>query len=134
MSTAYLVLLFFLCISLQESCARHLSPLNKKLEEKSHFSIKGDDNKNGFDSPKQVNEGNHKTETQLVGDYEKQRNRRSSNHRVNKTSIGKASGALQKSLVSVSWRVPHNKKKPRQKHPGFDLDYSPPKTHPPHHN
>jgi len=72
-----------------------------------------------------------KTETRLVGDSEKPRNRRSTSHRVHQ--VKSASGPLQKSLVSVSWRVPHNKK-PRQKHPGFDLDYSPPKTHPPHHN
>ncbi|TKY63675.1 hypothetical protein E2542_SST13554 [Spatholobus suberectus] len=127
-STAYL--LFFLCISLHACYARHLSPLNKKLEEKSHFTVKSDE-KNGFDSsPRQLNEGNYKTE---VADSEKPRNRRSTNHRLHK-AMGKASGALQtESLVSVSWRVPHNKKA-RQKHPGFDLDYSPPKTHPPHHN
>ncbi|XP_004308468.1 PREDICTED: uncharacterized protein LOC101304720 [Fragaria vesca subsp. vesca] len=35
--------------------------------------------------------------------------------------------------VSVSWRVPR-KKRGIQKQPGFNLDYSPPKTHPPHHN
>lgn len=36
------------------------------------------------------------------------------------------------SLVSVSFRVPH--KKPSEKQPGFNLDYAPPKIHPPHHN
>jgi len=85
----------------------------------------------------QLNEGPNKTETRLVGDSEKPRNRRSTtNHRVQQ-AVKNGSGALKKSLVSVSWRVPHNNnnnKKPRQKHPGFDLDYSPPKTHPPHHN
>ncbi|XP_061996001.1 root meristem growth factor 10 [Rosa rugosa] len=35
--------------------------------------------------------------------------------------------------VSVSWRVPRNKRG-IQKQPGFNLDYSPPKTHPPSHN
>ena len=35
-------------------------------------------------------------------------------------------------LVSVSWRVPHKKR--GEKQPGFNLDYSPPKTHPPSHN
>ncbi|BAT97662.1 hypothetical protein LR48_Vigan11g068200 [Vigna angularis] len=119
MSTASYLLLFFLCISLHACYARHLNPLNIKLQEKSHFSIK-------------LNEGPNKTETRLVGDAEKPRNRRSTNHRVQQDKNG--AGVLQKSLVSVSWRVPHNKKKPRQKHPGFDLDYSPPKTHPPHHN
>ena len=37
-----------------------------------------------------------------------------------------------KSRVSVSWRVPHKKR--GEKQPGFNLDYSPPKTHPPSHN
>lgn len=36
------------------------------------------------------------------------------------------------SLVSVSWHVPH--KEHNEKNPGFNLDYSPPKTHPPSHN
>lgn len=35
--------------------------------------------------------------------------------------------------VSVSWRVPQ-KKRGIQRQPGFNLDYSPPKTHPPSHN
>ena len=40
MSTASYLLLFFLCISLHACYARHLSPLNMKLQEKPHFSIK----------------------------------------------------------------------------------------------
>ncbi|CAK7347868.1 unnamed protein product [Dovyalis caffra] len=45
----------------------------------------------------------------------------------------KNSGAAKKeSLVSVSWRVPQKKR--GERHPGFNLDYSPPKTHPPSHN
>ncbi|KAK9910867.1 hypothetical protein M0R45_034806 [Rubus argutus] len=35
--------------------------------------------------------------------------------------------------VSVSWLVPR-KKRGIRKQPGFNLDYSPPKTHPPSHN
>ncbi|OMP00643.1 hypothetical protein COLO4_12495 [Corchorus olitorius] len=55
-----------------------------------------------------------------------------------KNAKGKGSGAVvvqtntKKSVVSVSWRVPHRKR--GEKHPGFNLDYSPPKTHPPSHN
>lgn len=37
-----------------------------------------------------------------------------------------------KPLVSVGWRVPRKKRGEQQ--PGFNLDYSPPKTHPPVHN
>ena len=40
----------------------------------------------------------------------------------------------------VSWRVPRKKKKKKEEHqqeeeqPDFDLDYAPPKVHPPTHN
>ena len=41
--------------------------------------------------------------------------------------------AVQKgSAGSFSWSLPRPKN--RDKHPGFNLDYSPPKTHPPSHN
>ncbi|PKI71813.1 uncharacterized protein LOC116209083 [Punica granatum] len=46
-----------------------------------------------------------------------------------KASTGNAQDG---SLVIVSWRVP--RQKTSEKHPGFNLDYSPPKTHPPSHN
>ncbi|KAI3444722.1 hypothetical protein Pfo_001387 [Paulownia fortunei] len=36
------------------------------------------------------------------------------------------------SLASVSWKVPHKKR--GEQEPGFNLDYLPPKTHPPVHN
>lgn len=39
--------------------------------------------------------------------------------------------------VSRTWKVPkYSKKLPRsdQEHPGFNLDYMQPTTHPPHHN
>lgn len=81
------------------------------------------DYRNGFDSsPKKLNEG---------FDSEKTKNR-STNKRVGKSRVSSQA----ESLVSVSWRVPHNKNKKRsQKHiPWFTLDYSPPKTHPPSHN
>ncbi|KAK1307347.1 hypothetical protein QJS10_CPA10g00871 [Acorus calamus] len=36
------------------------------------------------------------------------------------------------SLVTVPWRVPHVRH--REQQPGFNVDYDPPKTHPPSHN
>ncbi|XP_010544620.1 PREDICTED: uncharacterized protein LOC104817222 [Tarenaya hassleriana] len=36
--------------------------------------------------------------------------------------------------VSRPWKVPQKKKGPREEHPGFNLDYMQPSTHPPHHN
>lgn len=35
-------------------------------------------------------------------------------------------------VASVGWKVPHRKK--GEAEPGFNLDYLPPKTHPPVHN
>ncbi|KAI5391536.1 hypothetical protein KIW84_076375 [Lathyrus oleraceus] len=81
------------------------------MEKKFNFSLKIVE-KNGFDSiqKKKVNEDDDKIKTnELVGDSENSKNRK------------------------ISWRVPH-KKKHSEKHPGFNLDYSPPKTHPPSHN
>ena len=88
------------------------------------------DEKKGLDStPKQLHECNDKMKIPS----EKPKNRRSTNQRVLKEKGKASSGALQtESLVSVSWRVP--RKKPSEKNPGFNLDYSPPKTHPPSHN
>ncbi|MED6172425.1 hypothetical protein PIB30_049958 [Stylosanthes scabra] len=150
----YLLLIFFLFIISLHACdARHLSTLDKKkLEKKPHFSLKissGDDEKKGLDlSPKQVNneDGNEdikvKTTTRLLVSSDSDqnpnsRNRRRStkNQRVLKTKGKGAIKTTTKSLASssVSWRVPH--KKPSEKNnPGFNLDYSPPKTHPPSHN
>jgi hypothetical protein len=82
---------------------------------------------------KKVNKGDNKTKTHMVDDLEKPKHRRSGNQRMLK-GLGKISVGLQKkSQVSVSsLRVPH--KKHSEKHLGFNLDYSPPKTHPPSHN
>lgn len=40
--------------------------------------------------------------------------------------------AKKQSVSSIDWSVPHMKKGEEQ--PGFNVDYSPPKTHPPVHN
>lgn len=45
---------------------------------------------------------------------------------------GAASGVVQaESLGTVSWRVPRHTHK---LHPGFNIDYAAPRTHPPSHN
>lgn len=54
-------------------------------------------------------------------------------HRVKRASDKKVSSKR----VSRTWKVPkYSKKQPRsdQEHPGFNLDYMQPTTHPPHHN
>ncbi|CAN6899067.1 unnamed protein product [Brassica oleracea] len=55
--------------------------------------------------------------------------------RVNRASLVKTSVSSKR--VSKTWKVPkYSKKLPRpdQEHPGFNLDYMQPTTHPPHHN
>ncbi|XP_073112129.1 uncharacterized protein, partial [Elaeis guineensis] len=48
------------------------------------------------------------------------------------TKRDEVSGAVQiPSLVKVSWHV---RRKGRRVHPGFDIDYMGPRTHPPSHN
>ncbi|KAE9610774.1 hypothetical protein Lalb_Chr07g0190181 [Lupinus albus] len=91
------------------------------------------DERSGFGSyPKHINESNSKMETQLVDYFEKPKDHGNSNQKVAK-SMGEDSVALKtESLVTVSMHVPH--KKPLEEHPQFNLDYAPPKTHPPHHN
>ncbi|KAK7256607.1 hypothetical protein RIF29_30061 [Crotalaria pallida] len=133
MSVTYL--LFFLCISLHTCNARYLSHLDKKLEKKSYLSIKNDE-MNGFDfSRKQLrvmSEGDDKMETWLVAQKPSRKGRRRTNNRVLKATRKDSEALQSESFVSVSWRMPH--KKPREKNPGFNLDYAPPKTHPPSHN
>ncbi|OIW19023.1 hypothetical protein TanjilG_10584 [Lupinus angustifolius] len=92
------------------------------------------DEKSGFDSyPKKLNEGNYTTQTWLVDDSEKPKGHGNSSQKVVKAK-GKASSAVKtESLVSVSMSVLH-KKPIEDQNPEFSLDYSPPKTHPPHHN
>ncbi|CAH8339015.1 unnamed protein product [Eruca vesicaria subsp. sativa] len=54
---------------------------------------------------------------------------------VNRASLVKTSVSSKR--VSRTWKVPkYSKKLPGsdQEHPGFNLDYMQPTTHPPHHN
>ncbi|RYR72207.1 hypothetical protein Ahy_A02g006415 isoform A [Arachis hypogaea] len=97
----------------------------------------GDDEKKVLGSnPKQVNEegGNDnkrvKTNRLVSSDSDENPNNRNRRRSTKNQRVLKAKG---KASSSISWRVPH--KKPSEKNnPGFNLDYSPPKTHPPSHN
>ncbi|XVF33532.1 hypothetical protein REPUB_Repub17cG0176800 [Reevesia pubescens] len=117
-------------------CARRLGAVdnkNIKLEKKLlHFSIKAKSTSlKEIQSIKEesIEESHADDDTQKLEDIADQVKSKSLQNEKEK-----APGAVQanKSLVSVSWRVPHRKR--GKKHPGFNLDYSPPKTHPPSHN
>ncbi|KAI4354814.1 hypothetical protein L6164_003648 [Bauhinia variegata] len=140
MSSTYL-LLFLLCISLHACHARPLGTFDKKLEKKIHISIKNDDEKKGLDSPPKqlglLKNGENGGETRLdaTNTQKPKVDRRSIKLRVLKVkekAILSGASRTNKSHASVSWRVPH--KKTGEKNPGFNSDYSPPKTHPPIHN
>ncbi len=71
-------------------------------------------------------------ETHSNDNTQKPKETRKTNQKTTKV-VAKTSGGVQsESLASVSWSVPHKKRS--EKNPGFNLDYSPPKTHPPSHN
>jgi hypothetical protein len=69
---------------------------------------------------------------------QKSRRELSSNKKMLKAMRKDSSASKTKTHGSVSWSVIHKnlnqKNKQSEKNPEFDLDYSPPKTHPPHHN
>ncbi|KAK8718397.1 hypothetical protein V6N13_045632 [Hibiscus sabdariffa] len=111
MSITSCFLVFLLCLSLHACTARRLAALHSENQHKkqAHVSAK-------IDPQKQ--EVKFKT-VENVKEREKEK------------SISGAIGT-RKPVVSVSWRVPHRKH--GEKLPGFNLDYSPPKTYPPSHN
>ncbi|XWS35658.1 hypothetical protein CRYUN_Cryun20dG0015600 [Craigia yunnanensis] len=150
MSITYF-LLFLLCLSLHACSARRLGALDNKnkLEKKLHFSVKND-MKNGFKKNTSVVGQVKPTSSKVLRSRKEESIEESHadddtdqkledhaevNHKTVENDKEKTSGAVQrnKSVVSVSWRVPHRKL--GEEHPGFDLDYPPPKTHhPPSHN
>ncbi|KAK4269780.1 hypothetical protein QN277_022892 [Acacia crassicarpa] len=130
MSLTYLLLLF-LCFSFHSCDARCLTGFSNK---KSHLYPKSVDLSLKQLASQKNGEDEKKTGI-IVAEAEKPKvtNIRTSNKRVLEVKKGKT-GSLKfnESLVSVPWRVPREKK--GDKNPGFNLDYSPPKTHPPSHN
>ncbi|XVE74044.1 hypothetical protein DITRI_Ditri11bG0167400 [Diplodiscus trichospermus] len=152
MSITSCFLLFLLCLSLHACTARRLGAVDhkNKLEKKLNFSIKND-MKNVFKKNSVVVLQATSSSSKELQYSTKEESIEESDHaddsgqrledaaEVNRKTVenekGKTSGAVHqtnKSVVSVSWRVPHRKH--GEKHPGFNLDYSPPKTHPPSHN
>ncbi|XVF22749.1 hypothetical protein REPUB_Repub12eG0197700 [Reevesia pubescens] len=147
MSITSCFLLFLLCLSLHACSARRLGAIDhkNKLEKKLHLSIKNG-MKHGFrknlvvvqaksTSSKELGSIKEETveESHAVGETQKLEDAEVKSKTV-ENEKEKTSRAVQtdKSVVSVSWPVPHRKH--GEKHPGFNLDYSPPKTHPPSHN
>lgn len=57
---------------------------------------------------------------------------KSSDHESDNDDLDEVKRRESEAVASVGWRVPHRKK--GEAEPGFNLDYLPPKTHPPVHN
>lgn len=96
---------------------------------KSKSSLSNERGETSRDSIKETSLGDKTADDQKLKDTKS--NLKISNDATDKTTSG-ANRIQTESLVSVSWRVPRNKR--GDKHPGFNSDYSPPKTHPPSHN
>ncbi|KAJ7950919.1 Transmembrane protein [Quillaja saponaria] len=149
--TTYCLFIFFLSISLHACIARHLtSTFDKKLDKEINFSIKSGEKRDFGSSPKQIEVETNVDHDNVEFNHHRlvaNRHGKLMKDKTNTTRLQKrakkvkgikssTSGALrsthEQSLVSVSWRVPHKKR--GEKNPGFNLDYAPPKTHPPSHN
>ncbi|KAJ7962121.1 Synaptonemal complex protein like [Quillaja saponaria] len=142
-----------MCISLHacNATARHLcSAFDKNLHKEINFSIKIGEIK-GFNSLSKQHGVKHRDHNnnedithrlQLANANEKMiedtkstkavHNRAKKVDGIKRSTSGALKSSHDQSLVSVSWRVPYQK--PGEKNPAFNLDYSPPKTHPPSHN
>ncbi|KAH7577762.1 hypothetical protein ACOSP7_001218 [Xanthoceras sorbifolium] len=117
-------LLFLFCLSLHACNARPLVAIDKKDEKKGtghKLPVLPAKEKSPLsnDQVGALSRGDSINETRLADKQKKSNEKTSGSHQT-------------ESLVSVSWQVPRNKRV--AKHPGFNSDYSPPKTHPPSHN
>ncbi|KAJ6675561.1 TRANSMEMBRANE PROTEIN [Salix viminalis] len=139
-------LLSIFCISLHACNARPLADVDKKPEKKFQMisnqtsdqkeipvnivSEANSSSSNDFGAEKE--DSIAKTD-QMDDNAQKLMNSKAKQKSSTTDEKVKDSGAAHKaSLVSVSWPVP--RKKRGETHPGFNLDYAPPKTHPPSHN
>ncbi|KAE8715231.1 Ubiquitin-like superfamily protein isoform 1 [Hibiscus syriacus] len=111
MSITYCFLVFLFCLSLHACTARRLAAVHNENKDENELRVSTKNN-DGIQKLEDAEVMSRTVENQKEKTY---------------GAIGTS-----KAVVSVSWLVPHRKH--GEKHPGFNLDYSPPKTHPPSHN
>ncbi|CAK9159374.1 unnamed protein product [Ilex paraguariensis] len=145
MSITPSILVLLLCLSFHACTARKLGVINKKPENKFWLPNKNGEKVGLIQIPAPLmNKLSLSTRLQVAKNDSKLKESRVDNH-IDNPATPKANpkdlkdprvkildAAQTESLATVSWRVPHRKR--REKQPGFNLDYSPPKTHPPVHN
>ncbi|MBA0796403.1 hypothetical protein Gohar_007173 [Gossypium harknessii] len=151
MSTPSCFLLLLLCLSLQACSARRLVAVDSKdhkIDNILHFSIKvwgpfvlqndmKNDRKNNSVAVLQAKSSSSKELRSMKEESIEESHGYNVTQKLEDAEVKyhKTMVEIEKKKnpsVAVSWRVPH--KKHGEKNPGFNLDYSPPKTHPPHHN
>ncbi|KAJ9188480.1 hypothetical protein P3X46_003836 [Hevea brasiliensis] len=138
MSVVSCLLPLLLCLSLHACNARRIATADQKF----HISNQNDEKKVSVTVPMESSSSNEPAgaakedsiaETHHLDGYaQKLKNSKPKQKLMAEENAKNSGSAEKKSLVSVPWRVPHNKR--GEKHPGFNFDYSPPKTHPPSHN
>ncbi|XP_062087089.1 root meristem growth factor 10 [Humulus lupulus] len=140
-----ILVLFLLCLALHACNARTLLGDvydKKKSDEKfdphhyQHFLTEGHHGENTEPNEKSTSlnmEAQISTDSSTKTQYNKDVMERPKElMKKGKGDLNGVRTSTTESDVSVSWRVPHEKR--GEKQPGFNLDYSPPKTHPPSHN
>ncbi|XP_022872712.1 uncharacterized protein LOC111391693 [Olea europaea var. sylvestris] len=124
------LVLVLLCSSLHACNARNFGVINKEATNRFFFTTENDDKFNlakvSIKSDVKSSISTAKKETTLKEKKVEEYNLKTS---TKKRVI--VPGDTQTDQ-SMSWRMPHKKR--GQKDPGFNLDYLPPKTHPPLHN
>ncbi|KAL4562835.1 hypothetical protein LXL04_026866 [Taraxacum kok-saghyz] len=148
------ILVIFLCLSHESTAGRHLNTIdstsamddNAKLL--SHSTIKGFQNDDPVheDLNLNMNEKENDQITKVDNNHHKKTDRKSQNKKDmnNGQNLKKVQEEVNlhrhlnhqhhpKPHATVTFRVPPRNKRIHQQ-PGFNLDYSPPKTHPPSHN
>ncbi|AEE80093.2 hypothetical protein AtNW77_Chr3g0217411 [Arabidopsis thaliana] len=134
----YFLLIVFVILSWSLLCdSRHLGHMEKKLSVNLDLLNKDNEEITKLEAP-----STNKTNTLLSqshavvnhGDNGQINGKKTKEiHRVKRASDKKVSSKR----VSRTWKIPkYPKKQPKsdQEHPGFNLDYMQPTTHPPHHN
>ncbi|GLT39566.1 hypothetical protein SLA2020_137500 [Shorea laevis] len=130
------ILLFILCLSLHASHGRRLAVYEKKLAKKLHPSIRASERND--EKVSGVPKMKHKLSKEAGVPKEEGKKETSESPKLKDGRAKEqkmktlSSSRMVESLDAVSWRVPHMKR--GEKNPGFNLDYAPPKTHPPSHN
>ncbi|CAI9769369.1 unnamed protein product [Fraxinus pennsylvanica] len=132
MSIVSSLVLVLLCFSFHGCYARSFGVMNEEPTKRFLFSTKNDEKFNF--NPTRVSVGSDTKSSSTTPIDEKALKEKKVDEHNFKTSTKKrviVPGDTETDQ-SASWRMPH--KKSGQKDPGFNLDYLPPKTHPPVHN